>query len=154
MSAQRSTAAARRVFLTLTFTRWFPVGLIVGIMTLWPLERGLTVAETLSATALVGITVFALELPTSGFADAFGRRPVYVASAVVSVVGSTMRMLLQRRKIEVEVLKLIARGLTNTFAGIAPAQVIAFILAQIAGAVLGAVWWNWLFEAEATHLTP
>ena len=48
----------------------------------------------------------------------------------------------------------IARGLTNTFAGIAPAHVIAFILAQIAGAVLGAVWWNWLFEAEATHLTP
>ena len=87
MSAHQSPAAARRVFLTLTFTRWFPVGLIVGIMTLWPLERGLTVAETLSATALVGITVFALELPTSGFADAFGRRPVYVASAVVSVVA-------------------------------------------------------------------
>ena len=68
MSARLSPAAARRVFLTLTFTRWFPVGLIVGITTLWPLERGLTVAETLSAAALVGITVFALELPTSGFA--------------------------------------------------------------------------------------
>ena len=90
MSAQRSPAAARRVFLTLTFTRWFPVGLIVGILTLWPLERGLTVAETLSATALVGITVFALELPTSGFADGFGRRPVYVASAVVSVVAGVV----------------------------------------------------------------
>jgi MFS family permease len=73
------------VFLTLTVTRWFPVGLIVGITTLWPLERGLTVAQTLAAASLTGITVFALELPTSGFADAFGRRPVYVASALVSV---------------------------------------------------------------------
>jgi len=90
MSAHLSRAAARRVFLTLAFTRWFPVGLIVGILTLWPLERGLTVAETLSATALVGITVFALELPTSGFADAFGRRPVYVASALVSVVAGVV----------------------------------------------------------------
>ncbi|WP_411284623.1 MFS transporter [Lapillicoccus sp.] len=87
MSSHLSRAAARRVLLTLTFTRWFPVGLIVGITTLWPLERGLTVAQTLSAAALVGITVFALELPTSGFADAFGRRPVYVASAVVSVMA-------------------------------------------------------------------
>lgn len=85
MTSQLSPSAARRVFLTLTVTRWFPVGLIVGITTLWPLERGLTVAQTLAAASLTGITVFALELPTSGFADAFGRRPVYVASALVSV---------------------------------------------------------------------
>ena len=82
MTAVLSPAAARRVFLTLTVTRWFPVGLVVGILTLWPLERGLTIPEALSATALTGITVFLLELPTSGFADAFGRRPVYVTAAV------------------------------------------------------------------------
>jgi len=90
VTANLSPSAARRVFLTLTFTRWFPVGLIVGITTLWPLERGLTVAQTLAAASLTGITVFALELPTSGFADAFGRRPVYVASAVVSVVAGAV----------------------------------------------------------------
>ena len=90
MTAHLSPSAAWRVFLTLTFTRWFPVGLIVGITTLWPLERGLTVAQTLAAASLTGITVFALELPTSGFADAFGRRPVYVASAVVSVVAGAV----------------------------------------------------------------
>ncbi len=83
----RSPGVARRVLLTLTVTRWFPVGLVVGIMTLWPLERGLTVAETLAAMSLAGFTVFALELPTSGFADTFGRRPVYLAAAVVGVVA-------------------------------------------------------------------
>jgi len=38
---------------------------------------------------------------------------VIVLCAVVSVIGSTMRLLLQRRKIEVEVLKLV--GATNVF---------------------------------------
>lgn len=84
-----SPAAAARVFLTLSFTRWFPIGLVVGTMTLLPLERGLTIAESLTAFAFSGFVVFALELPTSGFADAFGRRPVYVASAVVYVVAAT-----------------------------------------------------------------
>jgi MFS family permease len=85
-----SPAAARRVFLTLTFTRWFPVGLVVGVTTLLPIERGLSVAETMLAWSLVGFLVFALELPTSGFADAFGRRPVFVAAAVVNVVASAV----------------------------------------------------------------
>jgi MFS family permease len=38
--------------------------------------------------SFTGIVVFLLELPTSGFADAFGRRPVYVASAVFGVLSS------------------------------------------------------------------
>jgi MFS family permease len=85
-----SPAAARRVFLTLSFTRWFPVGLVVGITTLWQLERGLSVAQSLTVSSAVGLTVFFLELPTSGFADAFGRRPVFIASAAVNVVASAM----------------------------------------------------------------
>jgi MFS family permease len=83
-----SPAAARRVFLALSFTRWFPVGLVVGLVTLLPLERGLTVAEALTASAVSGWVVFALELPTSGFADALGRRPVFVAAAVVNVAAA------------------------------------------------------------------
>jgi glycerol uptake facilitator-like aquaporin len=39
----------------------------------------------------------------------------------------------------------VARSVTNTFAGIAPADVAAFIAAQIAGAVLGQVIGGWLF---------
>jgi MFS family permease len=71
-------------------TRWFPVGLVVGILTLWPLERGLTVPEALAATSLTGITVFLMELPTSGFADAFGRRPVYITAAVVLIASTVV----------------------------------------------------------------
>ncbi len=85
-----SPTAARRAFLTLSFTRWFPVGLVIGAMTLWPLERGLTISEALLAFSVTGFVVFALELPTSGFADAFGRRPVYVASAVINIVAAVV----------------------------------------------------------------
>ena len=80
-----SPGAARRVFLTLTFTRWFPVGLVIGLVTLLPLTRGLSIAEALTAASVSGWVVFALELPTSGFADALGRRPVYILAATVNV---------------------------------------------------------------------
>lgn len=83
-------AAARRVLLTLGVTRWFPVGLVVGVTTLLPIERGLSVADTLTTVAVTGFVVFALELPTSGFADAFGRRPVYLTAAVIQVVAAIL----------------------------------------------------------------
>jgi MFS family permease len=95
MTAHLGPRAARRVFLTLTVTRWFPVGLVVGLFTLLPLERGLTVAQALTASALSGFVVFALELPTSGFADAFGRRPVFVAAAVVNVFAAVAYLVAQ-----------------------------------------------------------
>ncbi len=62
----------------------------MGLTTLLPLERGLTIAEALTASAIAGFVVFALELPTSGFADALGRRPVYIAAAVVNVAASSV----------------------------------------------------------------
>lgn len=83
-----SPAAARRVFLTLTFTRWFPVGLVVSVSVLFQLDRGQSIAQALTVSAVGGIVTFLLELPTSGFADVFGRRPVYVAAAVVAVVAA------------------------------------------------------------------
>ncbi|MGL4234546.1 aquaporin [Tabrizicola sp.] len=39
----------------------------------------------------------------------------------------------------------LARTLSDSFAGIAPASAPGFILAQIAGALLGAALWGWLF---------
>ena len=85
-----SPTAARRVLLSLTFSRWFPVGLVVGVITLWILDRGLTISQALLAFSLQGIVVFLLELPTSGFADAFGRRPMLIASAVVNVIAAAV----------------------------------------------------------------
>lgn len=88
-----SPSAARRVFLTLSFTRWFPIGLVIGLTTLLPLERGLSIAEALTAASFAGWVVFALELPTSGFADALGRRPVYILAAMVNVCAALAYLL-------------------------------------------------------------
>ena len=75
-----SPIAARRVFLTLTTTRWLPIGFVVGILVLWMLERGLTLPQTLTAMSVIGFVVLALELPTSGFADAVGPDRVIAAT--------------------------------------------------------------------------
>ncbi|WP_407319274.1 MFS transporter [Isoptericola halotolerans] len=83
-------AAARRVFLLLSATRWFPVGLVVAVTTLLPVERGLSVTQTLTLASVTGIVVFALELPTGGTADAFGRKPVLVAAAATQVLAATV----------------------------------------------------------------
>ncbi|MEU2199930.1 MFS transporter [Isoptericola sp. NPDC019482] len=85
----------QRVFLLLTATRWFPVGLVVTVTTLLPIERGLTVGQTLTLASVMGLVVFALELPTGGTADAVGRRPMLIASAVVQVLAATTFLLAQ-----------------------------------------------------------
>lgn len=81
---------ARLVFLLLTLTRWFPVGLVVTVTTLLPLERGLSVPQALTALSLAGFTVFLLELPTSGLADTLGRRPLLIAAAVFQVAAAVL----------------------------------------------------------------
>lgn len=81
---------AQRVLYLLTATRWLPVGLTVAIVLLRPLEQGLGVTQVLSLGALGGAVTLLLELPTSGFADAFGRRAVLVAAAVVNVVAAAL----------------------------------------------------------------
>lgn len=82
-----SAAAARKVFLLLHVTRWFPVGLVIGVLTLIALQRGMSIAQVGVILSAQGFVVLALELPTGGFADALGRRPVLLASAVVSLVS-------------------------------------------------------------------
>ena len=78
-------AAVRRAFYVLMVTRWFPVGLVVGVMILLLTGRGLTIAQAATALAVTGVVTFVLELPTSGLADALGRRPVYLAAGVVGL---------------------------------------------------------------------
>src|SRR5699024_4310979 len=87
MTEPLSPTAARRVFLTLTATRWMPVGFIVGILVLWMLERGLSLPSAMSAMAVIGFVVLLLELPTSGFADALGRRPVLIVAALANLAS-------------------------------------------------------------------
>ena len=45
----------------------------------------------------------------------------------------------------------VARSLTDTFSGIDPAGVPAFILAQLAGAVLASLFCQWLFDVALTQ---
>lgn len=86
MTTALTREKAYQVFLLLNFTRWFPVGFVVGIFILLQTNRGLSIAQAMTAAAVSGFVCFALELPTSGFADAFGRRAVYVAAAGINVV--------------------------------------------------------------------
>lgn len=45
----------------------------------------------------------------------------------------------------------LARTLSDSFAGIAPASVPGFLLAQLAGGLTGAVLWGWLFAAPSSQ---
>jgi MFS family permease len=81
---------ARRTLLLLNFTRWFPVGLVIGVTTLLPLQRGLGLAEIGVIFSMQGFVVLGLELPTGGFADALGRRPLLLASGVVALVSGVL----------------------------------------------------------------
>jgi MFS transporter, DHA1 family, tetracycline resistance protein len=77
-------------FLLLIVLRWLPVGLTVPLITLLPLDRGLTIAQAGVTAAVQGITVLLLELPTGGLADALGRRPVLLIAGVVNLVSLTV----------------------------------------------------------------
>jgi Major Facilitator Superfamily len=85
-----TAVAARRVLMLLSFTRWFPVGLTIAVSTLLPLERGMSLAQIGVIFAMQGFVVLGLELPTGGFADALGRRPVLLASAVVALASGLL----------------------------------------------------------------
>jgi predicted MFS family arabinose efflux permease len=82
-----SPTAARRVFLVLSTTRWLPVGLIVGLFALIARERGLSVEQITLYMTAQGIMVFLLELPTSGFADVLGRRPLLLVAGLVNILA-------------------------------------------------------------------
>jgi MFS transporter, DHA1 family, tetracycline resistance protein len=81
---------ARNRYLFLLFLRWFPVGMWVPIVVLLPLDRGLTLAEVGLAASLQGFVVLALELPTGGLSDSWGRRPVLLLSSVVGLASVTV----------------------------------------------------------------
>ncbi len=74
-------------FWVLTGLRWLATGLILPVVVLLPLERGLSLTQLGGVLAIQGLVVLALELPTGGFADSLGRRPMVLAAAVMSFVA-------------------------------------------------------------------
>jgi predicted MFS family arabinose efflux permease len=95
MTTTLSPTAARRVFLLLSTTRWLPVGFVVGIFALVARERGLSVEEITLYMTAQGIMVFLLELPTSGFADVLGRKPVLLVAGVVNIIAGVAYLFAQ-----------------------------------------------------------
>ncbi|TDC51648.1 MFS transporter [Jiangella ureilytica] len=78
---------ARTRYLILLALRWLPSGMLLPVLTLLPLDRGLTLSELGLAAAAQGLVVFLLELPTGGLSDALGRRPVMIAAGLISLGG-------------------------------------------------------------------
>jgi MFS family permease len=78
---------ARRRYLVLLGLRWLPTGLLIPITILLMLERGLTLPQVGLAVAAQGLVVLALELPTGGFADALGRKPVLILAAAINLAS-------------------------------------------------------------------
>jgi MFS transporter, DHA1 family, tetracycline resistance protein len=74
-------------YLFLLAVRWFPVGLWTPLIVLLPLDRGLSLTQAGLAASLQGFVVLALELPTGGLSDSWGRKPVLVVSGVVAVAS-------------------------------------------------------------------
>lgn len=77
----------RHTYFVLLALRWFSTGLIIPAMALLPLDRGLTVAQMGAAFAVQGFVALALELPTGGLADTWGRKPVLALSAIVGLIA-------------------------------------------------------------------
>lgn len=79
--------SVRNRFWLLAALRWLPTGFVIPVTALLPLERGLSIAEYGSIAAIQGVVVLCLELPTGGFADAVGRKPVLIASGGFALVS-------------------------------------------------------------------
>jgi DHA1 family tetracycline resistance protein-like MFS transporter len=82
-----TAAQIRSRYLILLGLRWLPVGLLIPVLVLLPLERGLTIAQIGSVVAIQGFVVLLLELPTGGLADALGRRPVLLIAGVINLAS-------------------------------------------------------------------
>jgi predicted MFS family arabinose efflux permease len=80
----------RRRYLVLRGLRWLPTGLLMPVMVLLMTDRGFTLTTIGIATAMQGVVVLCLELPTGGLADALGRRPVLLGATTVDLAAAAI----------------------------------------------------------------
>jgi MFS family permease len=80
-------ADIRRRFLALQAMRWLPNGLLIPVFVLLLTDRGFTLSQLGVVFAVQGLTVFVLELPTGGLADALGRRPVLMVATALDAAA-------------------------------------------------------------------
>jgi MFS family permease len=101
-------------------------------MVLLLLERGLTLAEVAALGVVSSLAVAVLELPTGGLADALGRRPVLVVSALVHAAG--LAMLAVTARWDLLVVSAVLRGAARALAS-GPLDAWYVDTARAAGAV-------------------
>lgn len=85
-----SVPSAQRRLMLLSATRWLPIGVVFGLTTLLPLERGITLTQLAVIVSAQGFVMLGLELPTGGLADAVGRRPVLLLAGVLGIVSGLL----------------------------------------------------------------
>lgn len=66
---------------------WFIIGLFFPIMVLVQLEKGLSLLEVGTTSAIYSAAVILLELPTGGMSDSIGRKKVYLISVVAQIAS-------------------------------------------------------------------
>lgn len=82
-----TVASAGRRYVLLTALRWLPLGITIPVTVLLASSRGLSTAEIGLVFVAHSVVALVFELPTGGLADAIGRRPVLVLSALLHIAG-------------------------------------------------------------------
>lgn len=74
---------------------WFILGLIIPIMTLFLVERGLSLFQIGITFSIYSVTVALLELPTGGLADTIGRKKIYLISLIFQLISAVILILVR-----------------------------------------------------------
>jgi len=89
-SSQTLSDAARRhirVFQVHQFLDRFAMGLTVAVVALALADRGMDLFQISLLFGVYSLTTMAMELPFGGLADSIGRKPVFLAAVVASLVS-------------------------------------------------------------------
>ena len=86
-SEPAAAADVRRRYVALNALRWLPNGLLIPVFTLIWVDRGFTLSQIGIVFSVQAATVFLLELPTGGLADAVGRRHVLIVATVIDAIA-------------------------------------------------------------------
>ena len=94
---------------------WFSIGLMIPVMILIYLDLGFDIGQIGIAMGIMGATVMVLELPTGGFADALGRKRIYMISCVCNICAWALVLFISTfpQLVIAVVFKGIARALSS-----------------------------------------
>ncbi len=79
--------SVERRYALILFLFWFSTALPMSMFILLAQARGMTLGQLGLLTALYSATIFLLEIPTGGLADAWGRRRVALLGEAVTLAG-------------------------------------------------------------------